>query len=228
MFEHPILNAIARRGFMPLGWFAPRPEDQVPAPRHGASAQFIILIGNAGPAMFRRFLSEAREGSDPLDGWCRETVEGLAGDLEARAIFPFDEPAPPFLKWAKLSGACHASPLGLNIHADYGLWHAYRAALIFPVAFDLAPIKSHNPCDACAERPCLAACPVKAFDGRSFNVDGCTDHINSPQGSACMTEGCLARRACPVGQAYAYEPRQMQFHMAAFRNSRLAARHESR
>ena len=25
----------------------------------------------------------------------------------------------------------------MNIHRDYGLWHAYRAALLFPVAFDL-------------------------------------------------------------------------------------------
>jgi len=39
-----------------------------------------------------------------------------------------------------------------------------------------------------------------------------------------MSGGCLARRACPVGQYYAYEPEQMHFHMLAFRKSRLAAR----
>ena len=26
---------------------------------------------------------------------------------------------------------CHASPLGLLIHPDYGLWHGYRGALLF-------------------------------------------------------------------------------------------------
>jgi hypothetical protein len=35
-----------------------------------------------------------------------------------------------------------------------------------------------------------------------------------------MTGGCLARRACPVGTDYAYDPRQAAFHMTAF----LAAR----
>jgi hypothetical protein len=38
-----------------------------------------------------------------------------------------------------------------------------------------------------------------------------------------MASGCLARRACPVGKDYVYDPAQMQFHMTAFRNSRLAA-----
>jgi hypothetical protein len=28
--------------------------------------------------------------------------------------------------------------------------------------------------------------------------------------------GCLARRACPVGQAHVYGPAQARFHMAAF------------
>jgi hypothetical protein len=31
-----------------------------------------------------------------------------------------------------------------------------------------------------------------------------------------MAGGCLARRACPVGPAHAYDAAQAQFHMAAF------------
>ncbi len=228
MFEHPILNAIGREGFVPLGWFAPKTQDGVPALADGTSARFVILIGNAGPAMFRRFARERKAGADPLERWCAQAVGRLAEDLGAMPVFPSDVPALPFLTWARRTGASHSSPLGLNIHADYGLWHAYRAALLFPVAFDLPPSSSKHPCEACADKPCLTACPVHAFQGRGYDVEACVDHIASPAGAPCMSGGCLARRACPVGQHYAYAPEQMQFHMQAFRKSRLAARTKTR
>ena len=67
-----------------------------------------------------------------------DVVGDLARDLDARAVYPFDmDPPWPFLTWARAANAGHISPLGLNIHPAYGLWHAYRAALLFPVAFDL-------------------------------------------------------------------------------------------
>jgi hypothetical protein len=227
VFEHPVLNAIAREGFVPLGWFSPKPGDGVPALADGSLARFVILIGNAGPGMFRRFARAQVRGEDPLDRWCAEVIGKLAEDLGARAVFPSDVPALPFLTWARRSGTSHSSPLGLNIHADYGLWHAYRAALLFPVEFDLAPSSSKHPCDSCADKPCLTTCPVHAFDGRGYDVEVCVDHLTSPAGVACMSGGCLARRACPVGKQYSYAPEQMQFHMLAFRKSRLAARHKT-
>ena len=206
--ENPILIAIRRAAFTPLGWFEPKPGDDL------APARFVILIGNAGPDMFRRF---SREGGS-MDDWTRRAVTVLATDLDARARFPFDQPALPFLTWARRGGAGHVSPLGLNIHPTYGLWHAYRAALLFPVAFDLAPPSpGAHPCETCVGKPCLSACPVGAFDGASYNVKACASHI---KGTDCMARGCLARRACPVGQAYTYAPPQAQFHMQAFLEAR--------
>jgi hypothetical protein len=218
--EHPVLNAIRRASFTPLGWFVPVAEDQVPG-----EAQFVILIGNAGPDMFRRFARERDPEPDRLDDWCREVVGALAEGLDASAVFPFDKPPLPFLTWARRGGAGHVSPLGLNIHPHYGLWHAYRAALLFPVAFDLPPASAGpHPCESCAGKPCLTACPVDAFASRSYAIETCVDHIASDAGAACMAGGCLARRACPVGQAYAYVPDQQQFHMNAFLAARLEAR----
>jgi epoxyqueuosine reductase QueG len=218
--EHPILNAIRREAFAPLGWFAPRNDDGVPG-----DAQFVILVGNAGPAMFRRFASERDPDTDSLDDWCRERISALALVLDARAVFPFDKPPLPFLTWARRSGAGHVSPLGLNIHPLYGLWHAYRAALLFDAAFDLpGQSTGPSPCDSCLDKPCLHTCPAAAFDGRSYRIDACVDHVASRRGEACMAAGCLARHACPVGRAFAYHPEQAAFHMKAFRKSRLAAR----
>ena len=64
--EHPVLAAIGRASFTALGWFAPGPDDRVPG-----DARFVILIGNAGPAMFRRFARERDPSRDKLDDWTR-------------------------------------------------------------------------------------------------------------------------------------------------------------
>ncbi|WP_373505867.1 ferredoxin [Aestuariivirga sp.] len=215
--EHPILNAIRRAAFTPLGWFQPAPEDGVPE-----DARFVILIGNAGPDMFRRFARERDPSRDAMDDWTRDAVTRLAGDLDARAVYPFEmEPPWPFLRWARRGGAGHVSPLGLNIHPIYGLWHAYRAALLFPVEFDIpAQEPGAHPCQSCPVKPCLTACPVSAFDGSRYDVPVCAEHLKMPQGEECMSRGCLARHACPVGQGFAYAPAQAKFHMRAF----LAAR----
>lgn len=218
--EHPILTAIRRAAFTPLGWFAPKPEDRVPD-----GARFVILIGNAGTDMFRRFARERDPSHDTMDDWTRDAVGPLASALDARAVYPFEmDPPWPFLTWARRGGAGHVSPLGLNIHPTYGLWHAYRAALLFPVEFDLpSPRLGQHPCETCAEKPCLAACPVSAFDGTSYDVMACASHIATEAGTACRSGGCLARHACPVGQGFAYAPAQAEFHMRAF----LAARQKA-
>ena len=214
--EHPVLTAIRRAGFTPFGWFEPKPTDQVPA-----SARFVILIGNAGPDMFRRFTRERDPSREAMDDWAREVISRLARDLGAEAVFPFDKPPLPFLTWARRAGAGHISPLGFNIHATYGLWHAYRAALLFPVAFDLPPMSAGpHPCQTCADKPCLTACPVNAFSGTDYDVAACAAHVAKPEGAPCIERGCLARRACPVGQAFTYTPQQAQFHMRAFINAR--------
>jgi epoxyqueuosine reductase QueG len=214
--EHPILTAVRRASFIPLGWFEPAPSDKVPG-----DAKFVMLVGNAGTDMFRRFAHERDHRTAKIDDWTRQVIGDLADNLSATAVFPFDTPPLPFLTWARRAGAGHVSPLGLNIHATYGLWHAFRAALLFPVAFDL-PRQSAgaHPCETCVGQPCLTACPVHAFDGKSYNVEACAGHLETPAGEDCMSGGCLARRACPVGQEFTYHPVQAQFFMRAFLTAR--------
>lgn len=207
--EHPVLTRITKEGFTPLGWFAP--DDM-------GETKFVILIGNAGPQMFQRF---QREDGGVMDEWTKRVVDPLAAVLGAQAAYPFDKPHLPFLSWARRGGAGHISPLGLNIHPTYGLWHAYRAALLFPVQFDLPLMTAgQHPCETCVSKPCLSACPVEAFDGQSYDVGACGTYLKSGAGENCMTGGCLARRACPVGKGFQYLPAQAKFHMRAF----LAAR----
>ena len=210
--DHPILNRIRQEGFTPFGWFAPADMGET---------KYVILIGNAGPAMFRRFMRDGGGSAvsietASLDEWTRRAVDVLAQDVGAVAAYPFDKPYKPFQQWARAAGVAHQSPLGINIHNEYGLWHAYRAALMFPVEFDMPPQRAGaHPCESCLAKPCLSACPVSAFNGRNYDVDACAEHLHSA--NSCMEGGCLARLACPVGVGYRYERPQIQFHMKAFK-----------
>ena len=220
--------ALAPLGLIACGGFHPAQGDGVPPMPDGRAAASLVLVGNAGAGLWRH-CADAPEfadgGADPLDRWTRRVLEGLAAELGAMALFPFGGPPYlPFVPWAKRSGPVAESPLGILIHPDYGLWHAYRGALAFPEAIALPPRDTRpRPCDRCAEKPCLTACPVHAFTGASYDVAACVKHISTEAGADCMALGCRARRACPVGRDFPYAPPQARFHMDAFRRARLAS-----
>jgi hypothetical protein len=214
--------ALAPHGLMARGGF-------VPAPEEGLAAATVVLVGNAGPGMFARF-SEAPEYGDgtanALDTWTRRVLTVVARDLNATPLFPFDGPPwPPFQQWAMRAEPVAPSPLGMLIHPVYGLWHAYRGALAFAAPVNLPEIESVlSPCESCADKPCLSACPVNAFaasdQGVAYDVSACAEHVSSEAGDDCLQRACRARRACPVGRAYHYTPQQAHFHMAAFLTAR--------
>lgn len=158
-----------------------------------------------------------------LDNWTETVITAAARSLGATALFPFGGPPYlPFQRWAKRADAVHTSPIGILIDAHYGLWHAYRGALAFPRRHALRPAATAaaNPCDSCADKPCLTSCPVGALTPGRLDVAACVDHVRSPTGDGCRSAGCRARRACPVGRDHAYAPDQAAFHMAAFLGAR--------
>jgi hypothetical protein len=114
------------------------------------------------------------------------------------------------------------SPIGLLIHPDYGLWHAYRAALLLdrpPV--DLPPRSVRpSPCETCADRPCLTACPVGAHREAGFDVTACEAHLRAGDAPHCMNLGCRSRDGCPVGREHRFGAEQVRFHQQAFLRSR--------
>jgi hypothetical protein len=180
----------------------------------------VVMVGHFGSSIWPRFVDWRRshpEVGDPLDTWSKEILRGIAANFGAAAVFPSDRPYLPFQQWAKRAEGLSASPLGLLIHPEFGLWQAFRGALLFRHAMEFpSPDIVEHPCDICQEKPCLSACPVDAFDGKSFAVDRCRDYLATDAGGTCMDGGCLARLACPVARNHAYLPGQQRFHMAAF------------
>jgi hypothetical protein len=201
--------ALAGLGLIPRGGFHPGGEEDL-------AAASVILVGNVGPAMWRHF--PGPDGSrDALDAWCRARLTPLAGGLGAHILFPFDGPPyHPFITWAQRAEGLSPSPIGPLIHPEFGPWHAYRAALLFDHKMALPPPLNDHPCDTCRDKPCLTTCPVSAFGGNGYDIPACTGHLKQPQGADCLDQGCRARRACPIGREYLYEPAQANFHMAAF------------
>ncbi|MBB5573537.1 MULTISPECIES: 4Fe-4S dicluster domain-containing protein [Rhizobium] len=201
-------------------------EGEGPALADGTPARSVILLGNIGGSIWEPFSRwrqspENADHTDPLDEWSKAIIRPLAAVFNATAYFPSDPPWQPFQRWAMQAEGLKASPLGILIHPDYGLWHGYRGALGFAdiIEVDGAGTMAAHPCDHCDEKPCLTACPVEAVTSVGFDVAACRSHLRTDAGkTGCIISGCLARNACPVGSAYRYPQAQLAFHMAALRS----------
>jgi len=229
--------ALRERGLAPRGAFHPGEGDGAPLVAGGRAAGTIVLAGQVGASHWERFARERRDElersesgerargersePDPLDHWSARALHDVARRCDARVVLPGDgPPRPPFLRWAQRAEPVHASPLGLLIHPEYGLWHAYRGALALAERIALPPRDARpSPCDGCAERPCLHACPVGAFRASGFDDAACARHLET-RGDACFAVACLARAACPVGRRHAYPPAPARFHLEAFLRGR--------
>lgn len=218
-----VAAAIAPSGMIARGGFVPVASDGVPPLTDGRPVRTVVVVGNVGGAMWSRFRAGERPVPDPLDDWTRRMLQPVADRFGAGFVHPSDEPFVPMQRWAQRADDVFESPIGLLIHPDHGLWHAYRGALLFPeVLAGLPPVgRRGSPCATCVDQPCRSACPVDAFATDGLRLVGydhirCRDHARSGREPRCLTEGCAARRACPVDAAGRYDTDQMSFHMRAF------------
>ncbi|MFW8596258.1 ferredoxin [Cribrihabitans neustonicus] len=208
--------AVAEAGLIVLGALHPA--------RHGLAdpdAGTLILLGT-GSAFWALMTAapEYRDGEpDPIDRWSLRIGQTLAAQLGATAYFPFGGPPyAPFVTWALASGRAFVSPARMLVHDAAGMMLSYRAALHFGAEFDIpSPPLADSPCASCADRPCLNSCPAGALtEGEPYDLAACHAHLASALGQACMEEGCLARRACPLSRASGRDSAQTAHHMRYF------------
>jgi len=220
-----IQDALSEHGMILRGGFHPHEDDAVPASSDGRPTNTLLMVGNAGSAMWRAFQrAEENNGSDPLDTWVQSVLSTLATQFDGRALFPFSGPPYlPFQRWAQRADTVWSSPIGILIHSEFGLWHAYRGALVFDRPIQLPPTPRHErPCDSCEQRPCLSTCPVNAFSEAGYDVSACVSHVVRREGRDCIDLGCRARRGCPVGREFMYAAPHAAFHQRAFVRARQA------
>lgn len=200
-----------RSGLDILGGFHPSSDDQAPE-----GTKTLILIG-PNKAFWEVFTGsdEFRTGcEDPVDRWSTRVLEEAANAFDGRAVFPFGgEPYLPFYSWALKSGRVWSSPIKLAVHDTHGLFVSFRGAICLNEHVELNSAGT-RPCDACPQ-PCLNACPVNAISLDGYDVAACKSYLKTKDGQDCMKNGCLARRACPVGQGLR-DPAQSAYHMQVF------------
>ncbi len=212
-------------GFAFRGAFYPNAQDHVPESLLAGGKGTVLLFGNIGSSMWPAFSKGRIDEPDAMDQWTRRTVEKLVPGLTeaigpSAALFPFGSPPHhPFQKWAMRAGSVFSSPLGPLIHPVYGMWHAYRTAIVCSSVLDIEVRKKvSSPCDSCVDKPCLSTCPVSAFGPDGLDLVACANHMASDLGKDCLSGNCLARRACPIGQDYIYSSEQSRFHMQIFKD----------
>ncbi|MEQ1950580.1 hypothetical protein [Mesorhizobium sp. CN2-181] len=216
-----IAVALSTCGLIARGGFDFLPDEDAPPGPNGAPAKAVLLVGQAGAGAWPHFLAWRERQpaglANPLDTWARQTIGAVAERFGARAVSPSDRPYLPFQQWAMRAEGLKPSPLGILMHPEYGLWHAYRGALLFDVALDFPQAeKPIHLCEGCLGKPCMKACPVGAHSDAGFDHEGCLRFVRGAAGQDCMEGGCLDRNACPYGTAYRYPARVQAFHMQAF------------
>ena len=213
--------ALARHGLILRGGFNFTDGEAAPSGLSGSPAKSVLLVGQAGDAPWSHFLrwrqSQPLGIANPLDTWSRMVIGVVEQEFGARAVSPSDRPYLPFQQWAMRAEGLRPSPLGILMHPEYGLWHAYRGALLFDAELPIqAPREVIHLCDLCDGKPCLKSCPVEAYSQEGFAYQDCLDHVRGASGEPCRSGGCLDRNACPYGTDYRYRPDEQAFHMAAF------------
>ena len=179
----------------------------------------LVLLCNAGRTDGDNLWYAVQEAGmnrpNPIDTFSTETAQSwIATELQnadSEILYP-GPTSVSLIQLGKAAGWHHDSPLGLGIHAQYGVWFAYRVA--FLTAFELpitVPLELDSPCDSCVEKPCITACPAGAVVGiGKFDFPSCA-RFRLQNDSPCA-DRCLSRIACPVGQEYRYPLEQIQYH----------------
>jgi hypothetical protein len=196
-----------------MGAFHPEPGDRLPD-----DIRTLVMLGPDGPGFWGHLRGEPEwDGTpDPVDRWSRRVIGRMACDMGGMAYFPFGGPPyQPFIAWAKRTGRVWTSPVTILVHDVAGLFISFRGAIGLRESLDL-PAPGRRPCETCAEKPCLTACPPRALTGAGYDVPACHDFLDSPAGNACMTRGCAVRRACPLSESYGRVEAQSEYHMGQF------------
>lgn len=172
----------------------------------------LILIGNAGRAMWAALQASGPAPDDPIDDFSVRTVaQWFAAACPGHRytlLYPGDRPV-GLQTLGELAGWHWPTPFRLGILPQWGTWFGYRAALLADTGLPpTAPLRAASPCASCAARPCVATCPAQAMADGGFVLQRCVDYRLRPD-SRCR-ERCVARDACPVGREHRYDEAQVR------------------
>jgi hypothetical protein len=230
-------GAVAPFGLNLVGVARPEVYDGLVPVRHRLGARTpaaaIVVVGNGGGALWTAFRAHLRDHPaaaarpHPLDDFTRAVLADAAAPLLARhgargaLRLPFDTDEPPlsFAHLAQAAGLGAPSLLGVVLHPEFGPWIALRGAFLLDVPARAArPAAGFDPCAACVERPCVAACPGAAVTvAAGWDAERCMAHRLSADADGRCDAGCHARVACVYGTGYRYPDEAAAYHQGRAR-----------
>ena len=212
--EKRLNNALGRTGLCNLGAFSIDENE-----KYLSGFSTLVLVGPDEPKFWKLFKCSYEFLNikvNPLDVWSQRNISSIAEKFDAKPFFPFqNKPFLPFYSWALRSGESFVSPVKLLVHAKRGLFVSFRGALAFKqhLPYSQNKVLNYSPCANCSA-PCITACPAGALTEEKYDVEKCKDFVDRAGKIRCK-QGCLVRRACPVGKSRRVKG-QAEFHMDAF------------
>ena len=186
------------------------------SPAHQA-AHFneLLIFASVGSTLWRRLPS--MDVDDPIDRFSVDVVLDYLSRINCGRhdlLYPVADTFVDLRELGHRAGWHHNSRLGIGINARVGTWFAYRVVVLADTRLaDAGPGEpdSGAPCESCADKPCVTACPAGAVQvSGEFDLDACGSH-RLEKNSRCATT-CLARLACPVGTSQRYDADQIHYH----------------
>tara|TARA_B100000686_G_scaffold250597_1_gene260823 strand:+ start:53 stop:790 length:738 start_codon:yes stop_codon:yes gene_type:complete len=178
--------------------------------------QRLVMLGMGGFALWDWMTTQDLSNeADPFDAVSRrvalEVAERFWGDPIPRLLYPGDAliPLQQLGRWA---GWSVPSPLGLDVSPVFGLWFAFRVAMLTLADLPFSERRpTMSPCDTCDDQPCIQACPVGAVRKKEvFDRQRCQEKRFEDQ-FGCGIK-CHSRLACPIGIKWRYPQRQLHYH----------------
>jgi hypothetical protein len=153
-----------------------------------------------------------------------EAARPLLGGIPVRFVYPFRFPADPisFMRLGACAGLGRPGLVGVLLHPEFGPWIALRAAILVPFALSATgPAARFDPCPACTERSCMAACPAGAVGTGGWDVPRCASS-RARSDDPCAAR-CHARFDCVLGREHRYPAEALAYHQERARPALLAS-----
>lgn len=193
----------------------------------------ILLLGNGGPQFWEALSSEWPDVQDPVDHFSAQkseyALQGVLGAVKRKRLFPTDNCAVALQRLMVRAGWHTPSPLGMGMHATYGLWSACRAIwwLDADLEQNFGPsISPVDHCLSCVSKACVNTCPANALTSENTpQLSRCADF--RLQASSDCEQTCVARESCPIAVEHRYLPAQLNYHYGLARSAIARYRSET-
>lgn len=174
----------------------------------------LLLLGHGGRRLWECVAAAGHDTANPIDdysvGCIRDFFASECPTADYRILYP-GESLVPLQQLGQLAGWHFPSPFMVGVNSAWGSWYAYRALVVASTDFATSMVPGwQSPCEPCTGKPCMAACPAGAATPQGLDMERCIS-FRKQQGSPCQRQ-CLARLACPVGEAHRYTREQLEYH----------------